>query len=146
MNTGPVVRVSRRFEFPAEMVFDAWIEPGMARNFLFATPTGEMQEVEIDARVGGRFTIAERRPDGDAAHHGTYLEIERPRRLVFAYSTEPGQAATHVAIDIAPDGDDGCTLALVHELAPEWADYEARTREGWTQVLDTLACYLQTAT
>ena len=43
-------------------------------------------------------------------------------------------------------GDDGCELTLVYELSPEWADYEDRTRQGWTDILDTLGTYLQTAT
>ena len=141
-----VVRISRRFDVPPEMVFDAWLDPGMARRFLFATPDGEMQQVDIDARVGGRFTIVERRPDGDAAHHGEYLEIERPYRLAFSFATQADAPGDRVAIDIVPAGERGCELTLVHELAPALADHADRIRKGWTGILDTLATYLQTAT
>jgi len=146
-NDQPIVlHVGRRFEFPPEMVFDAWLDPGMARRFLFATPDGEMQRVDIDPRVGGRFTIVERRPQGDAAHYGQYLEIERPYRLAFSFSTEPDAPGDRVDIGIVPTGEDGSELTLVHELPPARADYEARTRQGWTDILATLASYLQTAT
>lgn len=45
----PVVRVSRRYASPAEEVFDAWLDPAKARQFLFATATGKMVRVDIDA-------------------------------------------------------------------------------------------------
>lgn len=45
----PVVRVSRRYGSAAEEVFDAWLDPTKARQFLFATDTGKMVRVDIDA-------------------------------------------------------------------------------------------------
>lgn len=149
MNSTPrdpiVLEVARHYDFPPEMVFDAWLDPGMARRFLFATPDGEMQQVDIDARPGGRFTIVERRPDGDAAHYGEYLGIERPYRLAFTFSTEPDAPGDRVDVTVVPAGD-GCDLTLRHALSPEWAAYEDRTRQGWTDILATLGTYLQTAT
>ena len=35
-----VVTVSHTFSATAERVFDAWLDPVLARQFLFATPTG----------------------------------------------------------------------------------------------------------
>jgi uncharacterized protein YndB with AHSA1/START domain len=45
------VRVSRHFEASAEHVFDAWLDPEKVGKFLFKTPAGEMQRVEIDPRM-----------------------------------------------------------------------------------------------
>lgn len=144
--TAPVVRVSRRYPFPAQRVYDAWLDPGLARRFLFATADGEMLRVEIDARVGGHFTVVERRPQGDAPHYGVYLVLERPQRIEFAFSVERHDPdADRVRIDIAADGD-GCVLTLTHALAPAWADFAERTEAGWTRVLAGLAASLQTAT
>ncbi|HQP20747.1 MAG TPA: SRPBCC domain-containing protein, partial [Phenylobacterium sp.] len=80
--------VRRHYAFPPERVFDAWLDPALAGKFLFATPDGIMLKVEIDPRVGGTFLITERRGDRDDEHRGTYLEIDRPRRLVFSFGDD----------------------------------------------------------
>lgn len=95
-----------------------------------------MERVEIDPRVGGRFLIVERRGAELAEHHGEYLEIDRPRRLVFDFWTSFSGERTRIVVEIAGDGDEAL-LALTHEGV--WADYEARTRQGWTMILEGLA-------
>jgi uncharacterized protein YndB with AHSA1/START domain len=127
------LQVTRTFAFPHERVFDAWLDPAIARRFLFASPTGEIVRVELDPRVGGRFIIV-RRDDGvDIEHAGEYLAIERPRRLVFTFGVPKfSPQFTTVTIDIAPTAS-GCTLTLTHEgVLPEWAE---RTQEGWGMIL-----------
>ena len=132
------LEVSRRIAAPPEQVFDAWLDPETVGRWLFATPDGVMERVEIDPRVGGRFEIDERRGDELAEHFGEYLEIDRPRRLVFSFAAMRDAGYTRVTVTIVPDGD-GSLLTLVHEMDPEWADYEQRTREGWTKILAGLA-------
>ena len=136
--TPVVLRVTRRFAASAERVFDAWLDPDKARRFLFATPAGQMVTVEIDARVGGSFYVVERREEGDAEHYGEYLEIERPRRLVFSFSTEKGASdGDRIRIDIVPL-ESGCELTLTHEMSPDWAEWADRTRQGWTNIVEGL--------
>jgi uncharacterized protein YndB with AHSA1/START domain len=129
------VQVRRRYSFPPERVFDAWLDPALAGRFLFATPAGTMVKVEIDARVGGRFNIVERRDGQDAVHVGAYLEIDRPRRLVFSFGDSLAFDATRVTVEISPTPD-GCELVLTHVgVGSEWT---AQTTQGWTDILDSL--------
>jgi uncharacterized protein YndB with AHSA1/START domain len=130
------VRVERRFAASAERVFDAWLDPARAGQFLFATPTGQMVRVDIDARVGGRFVIVERRDGVDTEHTGVYEVIDRPSRLVFTFAVPMYSAEyTRVTLDITPDGE-GCHLTLTHEgVLPEWAE---GTAGGWTMILEGL--------
>ena len=126
--------VEQRLAAPPEQVFDAWIDPEAIGRWLFATPDGVTERVEIDPRVGGRFLVAERRGDLLAEHFGEYLELERPHRLVFAFTTDRNEPPSRVTVTIAPDGD-GSWIRLVHEIDARWADYEDRTRSGWTMIL-----------
>jgi uncharacterized protein YndB with AHSA1/START domain len=98
---------------------------------------GPAGRVEIDPRVGGSFTVVERRDGEDVEHIGEYLEIDRPRRLVFAFRVPKySQVTTRVSVDIVPL-ESGCQLTLTHEgLHP---DYVSGAKSGWGAVLLGLA-------
>jgi uncharacterized protein YndB with AHSA1/START domain len=134
------VQVTRRFEIPPERVFDAWLDPARVGKWLFATESGQMVRIEIDPRVGGSFTIVERRDGEDVEHTGEYLEIERPRRLAFTFRVPKySQEQSQVRVDIVPM-ESGCELTLTHEnVLP---DYRDRTESGWGRLLSGLAATL----
>jgi uncharacterized protein YndB with AHSA1/START domain len=140
MSAPIILTVTRDFDARPEPVFDAWLDPAKAGKFLFATPNGEMVKVEIDARVGGRALIVERRTAGDAHHRLKFEVIDRPNRLAFLFAADPAEEGewTRVTIDIAAKGT-GSTVTLTHEMDPQWAAYEEQTRHGWTMILDSLA-------
>jgi uncharacterized protein YndB with AHSA1/START domain len=130
------ITVERHIAASPEDVFDAWLDPDGVGRWLFATPDGVMEKVEIDPKVGGGFTIVERRGDERAEHFGEYVEIDRPRLLIFDFWTSMSAERTRITVTIAPDGD-GSLLTLRHDGV--WADYEAKTRHGWATILDQLA-------
>jgi uncharacterized protein YndB with AHSA1/START domain len=133
------IRVTHRFDAAAERVYDAFLDAAKAARFLFATPTGRVVRCDLDARVGGSFTIVDRRNGEDVAHTGTYLELERPRRIVFTFKVEKYSSdATTVTIDTHPLPR-GCELTLTHDIPAEYADFEERTRNGWTSILQVAA-------
>jgi uncharacterized protein YndB with AHSA1/START domain len=136
-----VLRVTRRFDASAERVFDAWLDPATAGLWLFATPTGEMVKVDINAQVGGHFIFTDRRDGEDVEHVGEYLEIDHPRRLVFTFAVPKySDVYTRVMIEVMPIGS-GCELVLTHEgVLPEWAE---PTKQGWGEILGRLDERLQ---
>jgi uncharacterized protein YndB with AHSA1/START domain len=130
--------VSHRFTAAPERVFDAWLDPAIARRFLFATRDGEMIRAEVDAHVGGQFVFVDRRPGmGDVLHTGEYLELDRPRRLAFTFAVPQfNPDFTKVLVEIAPAPDGGCHLTLTQSDVPaEWAE---RSQEGWRMILGWL--------
>ena len=69
-------------------------------------------------------------------HVGTYLEIERPNRLVFTWGIGEAEAS-RVTVEIVRC-EAGRELKLTHELHPDWADYADRTKAAWEKMLQVL--------
>lgn len=151
-----LVRVTHRYNVPAERVFDAWVTPSVAGRFLFATRTGNVLYCEIEPVAGGQFIVTDRRPtaDGDesffdAQHRGTYVEVDRPSRLAFEFSVEPySDHPTRVTIDFVPLGPNITELVLAHNLGDDETARvnEERTRQGWVKMLDQLEKVLSART
>ena len=134
--------VSHTYGSSAERVFDAWLDPAKAGRFLFATPDGEMIRTEIDPVVGGRFSFTDRRGADDVEHIGEYLEIDRPRRLVFEFSvlTFGNESPTRVTVEVAPVGTQACELTITHDMgtSSHARAMEEASRRGWQNMLGTL--------
>lgn len=135
-------RVSRRIDAPAERVFDAWLTRSMIDRWLFgpAVRDEEIVRISIDPRVGGAFSFVVNRQGQEIDHIGKYLEIERPRRLVFTWAVAGEKTGSRVGIEIAPTASDlGCELTLTHEMHPDWASFVSKVEEAWTKMLEGLA-------
>jgi uncharacterized protein YndB with AHSA1/START domain len=130
------VKVSRWFDATAERVFDAWLDPQRARQFLFTREGQVIIRAEIDARVGGSFLFVARRDGSNIDHVGRYLEIDRPRRLVFTLCVPSVWSDDNrVTVDIVPR-ERGCELSVTHEGV--LAEHEIRIESGWLQFLEGL--------
>ncbi|MGH9346205.1 MAG: SRPBCC family protein [Vicinamibacterales bacterium] len=125
--------VTRRFDASAERVFDAWLDPAQIRQW-FGPGLGEMTRVETDPRAGGTFWIEQRRPEGDAPHTGEYLQIVRPRQLVFTWRTPPVEDTSTVRVYITRLAG-GCEVSVMHEIPAVWKDYLPRVEAGWNAML-----------
>jgi uncharacterized protein YndB with AHSA1/START domain len=78
----PVVSFTRLVKASPELVFKAFTEPEHLRNW-WGPRRLEMVVCESDLRVGGRYRMVHRAPDGqEFAFYGEYREIDPPRRLV----------------------------------------------------------------
>jgi uncharacterized protein YndB with AHSA1/START domain len=144
-----VLRMMRRFDASPERVFGAWLDPATARKWLFASPVDELYTAELDARVGGKWSITVRRAGMDYTASGEYLEIDRPRRLVFTFAMlQFSPNSDRITVEIAPDGA-GCILTLTQagtDIADELRQLPAGvvggTEQGWSMMLDGLSLLL----
>lgn len=134
-------RVTQHFAVAAERVFDAWLTPELIGQWMFGPALREEEVVRltVDARVGGAFSFMVRRQGQEIDHIGEYLEMDRPRRLVFTWGVRGhSDDQSRVIIDITPLTQ-GCELTLTHEMDPKWADFVERSRAGWAKMVGVLA-------
>ena len=80
--TDEQILITREFEAPRHLVFEAWTRPDLVKRWWHAK-RGEMTVAEIDLRVGGKWRYAMVTEDGlEVAFHGEYLEIVPNERVV----------------------------------------------------------------
>ena len=143
MQRHAAIRVTHRYDAPSARVFFAWLDPEVARRWLFATASRPMAHVEIDARAKGAFCFVDRRDDEIARYTGEYVEIFPHRRLVFKLSLENRpHVVTRVTVEIAPLKK-GCDLTLTHEDVP--SDHAEHIEARWTGILYGLGVTLDSA-
>jgi uncharacterized protein YndB with AHSA1/START domain len=137
----PSLTLKRLIAAPPEKVYAAWTEAEMLMRW-FGPAGAEMISAEADARVGGRYHIVFRTPDGEEHDvSGTYRVVVPNERLTFTWMwrTLPDRESL-VTITLKPDR--GATLlTLTHE---QFFDEGARDRhrEGWSGTLVKLEHYL----
>jgi uncharacterized protein YndB with AHSA1/START domain len=131
---GDVARVERVLRASAQDVFNAWTDPSVMTRWL--SPSGRA-EVEVDLRVGGSFRVAMVGDGMRIDHHGEYLVVESPRKLVFTWcSRYTGPGSSVVTVVLTPRGDE-THLLLIHEQLP--AEHRESHERGWGSMLDNLA-------
>lgn len=132
----PIVRVKRELPAAPEAVFDAWTDVESLRRWMCPGGT-RVSAAELDPRVGGRFRIVMSDEASDYEHLGEYLEIERPRRLVFTWrSPATEDRETRVTVMLRPSGE-GTELELLHERLPDEGSAR-RHHEGWADIAEKL--------
>ena len=85
------VRLTRLFDAPVDLVFEAMTKPEHVRVWWGALSDKHSVTVcEIDLRPGGSWRFVGRGPEGDyPAFYGTYKEVAPPGRVVFTECFEP---------------------------------------------------------
>ncbi len=121
MTDGYAVTVRRDIAAPAEELFDAWLD-GQSLGTWFRPAGVRETRAETDPRVGGTFRIVMVH-DGSTVCSGTYREIDRPRRLVFSWSSPDTRSRdTIVTVTFQPSSTG--TVVEVHQVG--LPDEEAR--------------------
>jgi uncharacterized protein YndB with AHSA1/START domain len=141
--------ITRVFDAPCGVVFEAWTDPKHLVNWW--GPFGFTTTVkEIDVRPGGVWRLVMHGPDGRDYHNRIiFLEIIRPSLLVFKHEPEPGaEPSTHeTTVRFEPEGPrTRLTMRMRFDSAAERErivkTYKADT--GAEQTLQRLADHLST--
>ena len=124
--------VQRILPAPPEVVYDEWLDVDALAEFIAPFPT-RPGRIELDPRIGGRYQIEMINPDSVVQVTGVYLELDRPRRLRFTWTSDLGGGFDSiVTITFEPHHGARTLMTIEHaQLPSEWrADHE----EGWTQI------------
>jgi uncharacterized protein YndB with AHSA1/START domain len=86
------VRVTRTFNAPRALVWDAHTKPELVKKWMLGPPGWTMPVCEMDVRAGGKYRWRWRsQADGkEFGFHGTFLEVKAPSRIVHDEYYDPG--------------------------------------------------------
>lgn len=130
-------RAERLVPAAPDRVFDLLIDPDRLAQIIAPSAAGAA-EAQLDAREGGLFRIVIMTADGEEAHYGMYLALERPRRLRLAWMSQATLGwESQVEIELAPEAG-GTRIWLIHEGLPSAAAAD-RHAAGWARILGALA-------
>ena len=87
-----VVKVTRTFNAPRELVWDAHTKPELVRRWMLGPPGWTMPVCEMDVRVGGKYRWRWRSDEEgkEFGFFGEFREVDAPTRLVHAENYDPG--------------------------------------------------------
>lgn len=99
------IAMTRVFDAPRRLVFDAWTKPELLKRWLGVRAGWTMEVCDVDLKVGGAYRYVWRGPDGDMGMRGVFREVVRPERIV----------ATEVFDDPWYEGEAVDTLVMVEQ-------------------------------
>lgn len=129
--------VRRTIDASPEHLFDAWTDPAQLRRWW--GPAGvTCCEAEVDLRVGGRYRLGNRFPDGRTVFiSGEFVRVERPHLLAYSWRIEPAEETRErVTVRFIANGARTDVIVL-HEGIGD-ADTRDHHELGWIGCFDKL--------
>lgn len=138
--------ITRTFNGPARLVFEAWTRPELFRRWWVPRSTGvSLFSCEMDVRTGGGYRLELGRDAGKPmAFFGRYLEVVPNRRLVWTNEESADGSLTTATFE---EVDEGRTRLSLHELYPSKEALDraiAGMEGGMSETLDQLDELLET--
>ena len=124
--------VSRTFDAPARIVFEAWTKPELLMRWWAPKTFGvSFLSCEVDARVGGRYRLVFAHPASTQPMEffGRYIEVTPYSRLVWT-SEEGAEGGAVTTVTFEERGAE--TLVVMHDLYPSKEALDAAIASGST--------------
>lgn len=136
------LQIRRVYNAPVAAVYAAWTDPEQMKQWHAPGDDFKVPETAADVRVGGRFRVVMRAPDGEVHRvGGVYREVVPNTKLVYTWAWESTpERESLVTVEFKSSGQ-GTELLLTHQ---RFADTEARDKHqhGWNGCLERLGRYL----
>jgi uncharacterized protein YndB with AHSA1/START domain len=132
------VRIERTFDAPAEEVFDAWTSPEVIKRWFRPGDGWQEPSAEVDLRVGGKFQVVMRDPDGAPVRAGgEFTLIERPHRLAYTWTFDDDPSNEQL-IEIEFTERDGVTNVVFVNSNISKEERRNAQYDGWSRCFDEL--------
>ena len=116
------VVVTRMFNAPARLVFEAWTKPELFKQWWVPKSMGmSLLSCELDARTGGKYRLVYAHEPEPMEFHGKYIEVTPHSRLVWTNDEGENGAVTTVTFE----DQGGKTKLVVRDLYPSKEAFEA---------------------
>ena len=111
------VVVTRTFDAPARLVFEAWTKPELFKQWWVPRSMGmTLRSCELDVRTGGKYRLVfGDDPANPMAFFGEYLDVVPNQRLVW---TNEESGADGSVTTVTFEEKDGRTMLVMSELYP----------------------------
>ena len=123
------VVVTRTFNAPARIIFDAWTKPELMMKWWTPASFGiTFISCEMDVRTGGTYKFVMGHPafDQPMAFHGRYLEVDPPKRIV--WTNEEGQDGSVTTVTF--EEKDGKTHLVLSDVYPSKEALDEAMEQG----------------
>jgi uncharacterized protein YndB with AHSA1/START domain len=129
--------VTRTFNGPARIVFEAWTKPELIKRWWVPKSMGmSLLSCEMDVRVGGKYRfVFGHDASKPMAFFGRYIEVTPYSRLVWTNEESDDGAVTTVTFE----EHDGKTLLAMHELYPSKEALDAAGTGSADATVETFA-------
>src|SRR5919199_4481307 len=124
--------VTRTFNGPARIVFEAWTRPELFKRWWVPKSTGmSLLSCEMDVRVGGTYRLVFSHPASPEpmAFFGKYNEVLPPSRLAWT-NDEAGEDGAVTTVTFEDRGTE--TVVVVRDLYPSKEALDAAIASGST--------------
>ena len=130
--------VTRTFNGPARIVFEAWTKPELFKRWWVPKSIGvSLLSCEMDVRVGGKYRLAfGNDPSKPMEFFGRYIEVTPHSRLVWT-NDEGDEGGAVTTLTFEEKG--GQTLLVMHDLYPsKEALVASGSMDGMPETLEQL--------
>jgi uncharacterized protein YndB with AHSA1/START domain len=132
------IHLRRMLNAPQGRVFELWTEPEFVRQWFGGLDT-EVQELLMDLRPGGVYSIRVQTEQGPSTISGEFLEVEAPARLVYTWTLDSPQGTlpvTTVEVEFKARGDQ-TEVVLKHGPFPQ-PEAKVLHTDGWQACFEGL--------
>jgi uncharacterized protein YndB with AHSA1/START domain len=145
--------LKRTLNAPQELAFAAWTAPEHIQQWMRPEPGMMCPFASMDLRVGGKFRIQMKMPDGEFfTAAGEFKEIKAPERLVYTWDWEKDGSGeefgevegktTLMTVEFLKRGERSTELVL---MQTQFATTQSRDSHagGWTRITESFANFVE---